>query len=195
MTAISSAGNPETGANQTLLEGATDDFTGIYSRDGTKLAFLRRDRARVGAEPELISIHVANADGTNELDLTGPLDAPDQWDWSPAGDAIALTSKIDGRYTLQVVPTDGSDRLRVLDTGTEVTWPFWLPPNGDEIMFRGVAEDARRPAQRPVRGLCGRRRAAAADGDRRPPRRRLRESDSHPPTARTCCTGCGIPSP
>ena len=132
--------DPETGASQTLLEGATDDFTGIYSRDGTKLAFLRRDRPPVGAEPELISIHVANADGTNPLDVTGPLDAPDQWDWSPAGDAIALTSKIGGRPTLQVVPTDGSDRLRVLDTGMEVTWPFWLPPNGDEILFRGVAK-------------------------------------------------------
>ena len=112
----------------------------MFSRDGTKLAFLRRERPPTDTEPELISIQVANADGTNPLDLTGPLDAPDQWDWSPAGDAIALTSKIDGRHTLQVVPTDGSERLRVLDTGMAVTWPFWLPPNGDEIMFRGVAK-------------------------------------------------------
>ena len=39
-----------------------------------------------------------------------------------------------------MVPTDGSDRLRVLDTGMAVTFPSWLPPNGDEIVFRGVAE-------------------------------------------------------
>jgi Tol biopolymer transport system component len=38
------------------------------------------------------------------------------------------------------VPTDGSDRLRVLDTGMAVTWPSWLPPDGDEIVFRGVVE-------------------------------------------------------
>ena len=111
----------------------------MFSRDGTKLAFLRRDRAPVDAEPELISIHVANADGTNELDLTGPLDAPDQWDWSPAGDAIAVTSKIGGRYTLQVVPTDGSEPPRVVETGMAVTFPSCLPPNGEEIVFRGVA--------------------------------------------------------
>ena len=131
--------DPGSGTSRTLLEGATNDFTGIYSRDGTKLAFLRLERPPNGDVPELISIHIANADGTNPLDLTGPLDAPDQWDWSPAGDAIALQSKIGGRPTLQVVPTDGSDRVRILDTGMDVTWPFWLPPNGDEIMFRGVA--------------------------------------------------------
>jgi hypothetical protein len=52
----------------------------------------RRDEARLPQSeppsapsgPELISIHVANADGSNPIDLTGPLDAPDQWDWSPA---------------------------------------------------------------------------------------------------------------
>ena len=137
--------DPDSGASRTLLEGATDDFTGIFSRDGTKLAFLRRERPPTDAEPELISIQVANADGTNPLDLTGPLDAPDQWDWSPSGDAIALQSKIGGRPTLQVVPTDGSEGLRVLDTDMEVTWPFWLPPNGDEIVFRGVAATADGP--------------------------------------------------
>ncbi len=131
--------DPGSGTSRTLLEGATNDFTGIYSRDGTKLAFLRLERPPNGDVPELVSIQVANADGTNPLDLTGPLDAPDQWDWSPAGDAIVVPSKIGGRPTLQVVPTDGSDRVRVLDTGMEVTWPFWLPPDGNEIMFRGVA--------------------------------------------------------
>ena len=80
--------DPESGMSRPLLEGPTDDFTGIYSRDGTKLAFLRRERPAANGEPELISIQVANADGTNPLDVTGPLDAPDQWDWSPAGDAI-----------------------------------------------------------------------------------------------------------
>ena len=122
------------------VEGGTDDFTGIFSRDGTKLAFLRRERPPTDEEPELISIQVANADGSNPLDLTGPLDAPDQWDWSPAGDAIAVTSKIGGRHTLQVVPTDGSEHCASWRRAWTVTWPFWLPPNGDEIMFRGVAE-------------------------------------------------------
>lgn len=132
--------DPDSGVTRTLLEGVTDDFTGMYSRDGTKLAFLRRERQPTDTEPELISIQVSNADGTNPLDLTGPLDAPDQWDWSPAGDAITVQSKIAGRPTLQVVPTDGSALPRVLETGMAVTWPYWLPPNGDEIMFRGVAK-------------------------------------------------------
>jgi Tol biopolymer transport system component len=131
---------PESGTRRTLLEGATDDFTGMYSRDGTKLAFLRREQMPTDMAPELISIQVANADGTNPVDLTGPLDAPDQWNWSPSGDAIAFQSKVGGTPTLQVVLTDGSDRPRVLETGMEVTFPDWLPPDGNEIVFRGLAK-------------------------------------------------------
>ena len=161
--------DPDSGVSKTLLEGATDDFTGAYSRDGTKLAFLRRERPPVNGQPELISIQVANADGTNPLDVTGPLDAPDQWDWSPSGDAIVVQSKIDGRPTLQVAPTDGSDRLRVLDTGMEVSWPFWLPPNGDEIVFRGLAEtpDGQRSGLFAISRDGGKPRPlTATDGDR-----------------------------
>ena len=133
--------NPDTETTATILSGATDDFTGMFSRDGTKLAFLRRERPDGGKrEPELISIQVASADGSNPIDLTGPLEAPDQWDWSPAGDLIAVQSVIDGRRTLQVVRTDGSERPRVLETGMEVTFVTFIPPNGDEIVFRGVAD-------------------------------------------------------
>lgn len=135
--------NPDTETTATIVSGVTDDFTGMFSRDGTKLAFLRRERSPGGpSEPELISIQVANADGSNPIDLTGPLEAPGQWDWSPAGDLMAVQSVIGERHTLQVVRTDGSERPRVLETGMDVTFVSWLPPNGDEIVFRGVAETA-----------------------------------------------------
>jgi Tol biopolymer transport system component len=130
--------DPDTEQTTTILSGPTDDFTGMFSRDGTKLAFLRRERQPSATEPELISIQVANADGSNPTDTTGPLEAPDQWDWSPAGDLIAVQSLIDGHRTLQVVPTDGSERPRMLETGMEVTFVSFLPPNGEEIVFRGV---------------------------------------------------------
>jgi Tol biopolymer transport system component len=131
--------NPDTETTTTILSGPTDDITGMYSRDGTKLAFLRREHP-AAPPPELISIQVANADGSNPIDLTGPLNAPDQWDWSPAGDLIAVQSLIDARRTLQVVRADGSERPRILDTGMEVTFVSFMPPNGDEIVFRGVAK-------------------------------------------------------
>ena len=134
--------NPDTQTTTTILSGATDDITGMFSRDGTKLAFLRRERPPNPPEPELLSIQVANADGSNPVDLTGPILAPDQWDWSPAGDLIAVQSLIDGHRALQVVSTDGSGRPRVLDTGMDVTFVSWMPPSGEEIVFRGVAETA-----------------------------------------------------
>jgi Tol biopolymer transport system component len=132
--------DPDSGVSAAILTGPTNDFTAAFSRDGTKLAFLRGDPWDDPSEPDGISIQVANADGTNPIDLTGPLDAPDQWNWSPSGDAIAFQSKVGGTPTLQVVPTDGSAPPRVLDTGMEVTFPDWLPPDGDEIVFRGITE-------------------------------------------------------
>ena len=132
--------NPDTETTTTILSGPTDDITGMYSRDGTKLAFLRRERSPIEGAPELLSLQVANADGSNPIDLTGPLLGPDQWDWSPAGDLIAVQSLIGERRTLQVVRTDGSERPRVLETGMEVTFVSFMPPNGDEIVFRGVAK-------------------------------------------------------
>ena len=130
--------NPDTGATATILSGPTDDFTGLYSRDGTKLAFLRRERTT--PLPELISIQVANNDGSNPIDVTGPLEAPDQWDMSPAGDLIAVTSKKDHRPTLQVAPVDGSAPLHVLDTGGSVTFPWFMPTDGNKIIYRGVVQ-------------------------------------------------------
>jgi Tol biopolymer transport system component len=132
--------DPVSDSTSKILAGTTNDFTGMFSRDGTKLAFLRLERSEV--LPELISIQVANADGSNPVDVTGPLEAPDQWDWSPAGDLIAVTSKIDHRPTLQVAPVDGSAPLQVLDTGGTVSWPAFLPPDGDEIVYRGVIPTA-----------------------------------------------------
>jgi len=134
------AWNPDDGSTTTILSGPTDDFTGIYSRDGTKLAFLRRESPSTANKPETISINVANADGSNPIDLTGPLEAPDQWDWSPAGDLIAVQSIIGRQRTLQVVPTDGSAPPRILETGGTVTWPWFLPPSGEEILYRGVVQ-------------------------------------------------------
>ena len=121
---------------------------------------------------------------------------PDQWDWSPAGDAIAVTVE-DRRPPTRsrCVPTDGSDRLRVLDTGMAVTWPFWLPPNGDEIMFRGVAKTPD--------GLRSGLFAISPDGGEPRP---LTATDGHPTTATSgpdsiprrharAVRGVGSPSP
>lgn len=159
--------NPDTGDTATILTGATDDFTAGFARDGTKLAFLRRERQPSAAGPELISIQVANGDGSNPIDLTGPLDAPDQWNWSPSGDAIAFQSKVGGTPTLQVVPTDGSQMPRVLDTGMEVTFPDWLPPNGDEIIFRGLTEtpDGKRSGLYAISPAGGEPRSLTATSD------------------------------
>jgi hypothetical protein len=86
------------------------------------------------------------------------------------GDFIAVKSKIDGRFTLQVVPTDGSERPRVLDTAMDVTLAVLAAAGRQRDRLSRCRQDAGRHAQRHLRDLAGRRRRrgplTSTDGDR-----------------------------
>ena len=186
--------DPGSGASRTLLEGATDDFTGIYSRDGTKLAFLRRERPpqrRAGADQ-----HPGRECGRDEPAR------PDRPARCPGPVGLVAGRRRHRRAVEDRRPPNapgGADRRERSAArprhgdGGDVAVLAAAGRRRDHVPRR--RHDARRPAQRPVRDLSGGRRAAAADGDRRRPRRRLPRATFHPPTARTCCTACGIPSP
>jgi Tol biopolymer transport system component len=133
------AGDPSSGDSRALIVGPADDFGASYSRDGTKIAFLRLLQPETVTTHELIAIHVASADGSNVIDLTGPLSSPDWWDWSPDGRWIAFQAKDGIVPKIHVVATDGSAKPRALDVHMPIDTPRWLPPDGTEIMFRGTA--------------------------------------------------------
>jgi Tol biopolymer transport system component len=76
-------------------------------------------------------MYLANADGSDIRALTPPTESLDWLDWSPDGTRIAYMA----RQVLWVVSVDGAEPRRIEGTGP-VHFPTWLPPDGNEIVYR-----------------------------------------------------------
>ena len=125
--------DPATDEARPLAVGEGYDFSPIYSRDGSKLVFLRSD-ARPPSTPNSIAVltmYVANADGSAARAITPPTESLDWFDWSPDGTRVAYMAK----GFLYVVAVAGGEPVRLSNAG-RVHFPTWLPPDGKEIVFR-----------------------------------------------------------
>lgn len=121
--------DPSTAQATRLIGGTAEfDFAPAFSRDGTKMLFLRSDGPLT--DPAMLSLMIANADGSDVRAATPPVDRLDWYDWSPNGTQIAYISAGE----LWVVDVDQSES-RKLDTGP-AHFSTWLPPDGNEIVFR-----------------------------------------------------------
>ena len=97
------------GTSRPLVTGPTDDFAAGFTRDGTRLVYLRRTAGKSGSADERITVLIANSDGSNARDLTGSLIAPTgstgrptMRRWSPrrAGHGRSSTWSMPGPATL-----------------------------------------------------------------------------------------------
>jgi Tol biopolymer transport system component len=123
--------DPGTGA-RTALAGNTStgfEFGPGFSRDGTRLSFLRIEEGR-GME-----LMVADPDGRNAVPVTPWLDSIDQADWSPDGSRIVYRTAVAGRGVITVVNADGT-KSRTFDLPLSANIVSWLPPDGRRILFR-----------------------------------------------------------
>jgi Tol biopolymer transport system component len=121
--------DPATSARSPLIGGGAFDFSPVFSRDGSHLLFLRSDGPP--AEPAILSLMVARADGSDLHAVTPAMPALDWFDWSPDGGRIAFVSS----QQLWVVNRDGTGLEQLAQAGP-AHFPTWLPPDGDEIVFR-----------------------------------------------------------
>jgi Tol biopolymer transport system component len=139
--------DPATLARTTLVGGPTFDFGPGFSRDGTKLSFVRTAPSDCGKPDCGLYLMVANLDGSDVRQLTPGMPQLDWADWSPDGSKFAfLTSNPNGPgRVLAVVNADGSD-LKIDTVGRPLYPAGWLPPNGDEIVIRGDHAKPRDPA-------------------------------------------------
>ena len=119
-----------TGLKQ-ITNNEVDDWSGVYSPDGTKIAF----DAKHGTAPG--DIFVVNADGTGLKNLTSSFSEDAFATWSPDGKQIVFERKINDTYRLHIMNSNGSGSrlLNEIDTGG---WsiPAWSPV-GSEIAFSG----------------------------------------------------------
>jgi Tol biopolymer transport system component len=129
--------DPVTAKRTTLVGGSTFDFGPGFSRDGPKFLLLREAPKPCGKSDCGLILAIANADGSGVRELTPGLPALDWADWSPYGSSIALlTAATSGiGHDLEIVPLDGSP-IRRLDLGQPVLEVSWLPPTGQELVFR-----------------------------------------------------------
>ncbi|MEO6206499.1 MAG: DPP IV N-terminal domain-containing protein, partial [Candidatus Limnocylindrales bacterium] len=121
--------DPATSDSRLLIGGDGFDFGPVFSRDGTRMVFLRSDGPL--EDPATLTMYVARPDGSDVRAVTPPTSRLDWYDWSPDGTRIAYVSEGD----LWVVDIDGGGPRRLDDTGS-THFPTWLPPDGKEILYR-----------------------------------------------------------
>lgn len=114
-----------------ITNNEVDDWSGVYSPDGTRIAF---DAKHGSAEGD---IFVVNSDGTNLKNLTSSFAEDAFATWSPDGKQIVFERKINDTYRLHIMNADGS-QVRLLNEVNTGNWsiPAWSPI-GNEIAFSG----------------------------------------------------------
>jgi len=127
------------GVERLVIGGSTDDFGATFSRDGTRMLFLRVIEPGTPAAPrDRIALFSANADGSDIRDLTGSLYLG-WWDSSPDDRLLAIGADDGVVPSLFIVDVTGKQPIHRVEMGVpmEVLTPSWHP-DGQQIIFRGV---------------------------------------------------------
>ena len=129
------------GPARLVIGGPTYDFAAGFTRDGTRLTFLRRVAGTEGSPDERLQMFAADTDGSNPVALTPPLVAPDWSDIAPDnGSMVFISGDPATRQSLFVANLLQPGEPRELPIGNppmSASFPNYLPPTGDEIVFRG----------------------------------------------------------
>ena len=127
--------DPVTGAGATFPAADGPRLAPLFSRDGTRLAWVQADN------PDALrsTIHVADADGGNPR-LLGDFMGLRSGEWSPAGDRLAVVSFADGRQSVSIVDaTTGASTVLPIDL--EVDQAAFRPGDGSQLVVRAKAAD------------------------------------------------------
>jgi len=127
------------GSSQTRLTfDRSNDNQGVYSPDGSKIAFYSTRQNGLG------EIYVMNADGSNVVRLTTSAGASMRPSWSPDGAKIAFESTRDAadptavsvaaNYELYTMNANGSNVVRITNNSVGDIAPLWSP-DGAHIAF------------------------------------------------------------
>jgi dipeptidyl aminopeptidase/acylaminoacyl peptidase len=117
-------------AARAIVTGPGTDQQPVFSRDGTRLAFLR---AAPDGGYDLMTT-LADGSGLRRIAVSGV----SGFDWSPTGKELAVIhyDPVD-RSRLSIVDVDSGRVVRDLDPGGlwPAGWVAWRPPHGSELVF------------------------------------------------------------
>jgi Tol biopolymer transport system component len=117
--------DPSTGERMTLVGGASNDGSPIWSPDGTRVAFDRL----IAGEDHLMAVDV---NGGRTIDLATVPDGIYGLVWSQDGAALSF---VNGK--VWVVRSDGSGGGPIENGVAGVGYPAWRPPDGRQLLFDG----------------------------------------------------------
>jgi len=121
--------NPATGARSAIITGPTVDESPAFSRDGTRLAFLRT----TGTASVIV---LADAGGGSQVVIPmTPLPGGAWLSWSPDGRSIAATTDDnDQTGSLWIVDTVKRTIRKIEGVVTDYGEVQWRPPDGRQLM-------------------------------------------------------------
>jgi len=124
-------GDTLTGAITLIVGGPELDSSPLFSPDGTRIAFVRQVE-------DMVRVFAVDATGGEPIELTTAALARAEWlRWSPDGTLLAWLSG----GSPWIAKADGSDARR-LNVGVVVREEMsWRPPNGSELLVRGLSID------------------------------------------------------
>jgi dipeptidyl aminopeptidase/acylaminoacyl peptidase len=124
--------DPVSGETSAIVTGPDEDRDPVWSRDGTRLVFVRR----VEDEPA-DRLYVVRSDGTGLTELTTePVRGIGDYSFSPDGREVVFVSDSNAQGTMHIAEADGSG-VETLDVGMAALDPAFRPPDGKEIAFTG----------------------------------------------------------
>ena len=122
--------DPVTGEQAILINGQTTDYAPWNSPDGSRFAFGRDLAAGT-------YLMVADASGMNVRTVAGPLVDFDSLGWSGDSRYLALIHGAGTARALTVHDVINGTQRRLDLGGLVPSTVQWLPPSGEEIVFRG----------------------------------------------------------
>ena len=105
------------------------------SPDGNKIVYAVREAIMTDEASEYINtIYLANADGSNTVQLTRNTKNNTNPKWSPDGKWIAFTSNREGKNNLYMIAVAGGESEKITDVKTAIN-DFNFSPDGSMIAF------------------------------------------------------------
>ena len=150
-------------SSRAIVTGPEFDLDPIFSPDGTKLAFERKEIGTTG--PGWLYIANANGSGLTRISPT-PLTDLSSYQFSSDGRWVVMESTIGGFAGMSVAESNGNGYRRI-DTGGHFLWsvPTFRPGDDSTLLFVG-AQGADGKLPRPLPRRSGRDQGADADQGR-----------------------------
>jgi TolB protein len=103
----------------------------VFDPSGTKIYYATESKTAYSAR--YVSLHVMNADGSNNVKLTDTSDCREP-SVSPDGRSIAYLSKLAGNYDIWVMDVNSRKSMQVTDTKGDESSPSWSP-DGTRLLY------------------------------------------------------------